>query len=134
MRTLPVEGVGSPGTEVTGGCELPCGCWESNLHSLEEQLVLLIAESSLQPPNKFCLGFFFVFVFKKTTGFPLCIPGCPRTSLYQVRLTVWRLPFTCPPGRVWGLQRLPLIFKNSVDQANLDLTEILLPLPPKCWD
>jgi hypothetical protein len=33
------------------GCEPPCGCWELNLGSLEEQSVLLTAEPSLQPNN-----------------------------------------------------------------------------------
>lgn len=33
--------VGLPGTEVTKGCELPYGCWEVNLGSLQEQHVLL---------------------------------------------------------------------------------------------
>ena len=27
----PEEGARSPGTGLTGGCEPPCGCWESNL-------------------------------------------------------------------------------------------------------
>lgn len=35
----PGEDTGSPGTEVTSGCELPCRCWELNLGPLEEQLV-----------------------------------------------------------------------------------------------
>ena len=43
------EGVGSPGTGVTGSCEPPCGRWELNLDPLEEQSVLLTAEPSLQP-------------------------------------------------------------------------------------
>ena len=33
---------------VTGSCESPCGCWESNLDPLEEHPVLLTTESSLQ--------------------------------------------------------------------------------------
>jgi hypothetical protein len=44
------EGTGSPGTGVADGCELPCGCWESNLSPLEEQAVLLTAEPCLQTP------------------------------------------------------------------------------------
>ena len=28
----------------------------------------------------------------------------------------------------------PVLELFSVDQASLDLTEISLPLPPKCWD
>jgi hypothetical protein len=47
------EGSRSPGTGVTDSCELSCGCWELNPDSLEEQLVLLTTESSLQP-----LGFY----------------------------------------------------------------------------
>lgn len=37
---LPVclcEGIRSPGTGVTDRCEMPCGWWEFNLGSLEEQ-------------------------------------------------------------------------------------------------
>lgn len=33
----------------TDGCELPRGCWELSLGPLEEQLVLLTNEPSLQP-------------------------------------------------------------------------------------
>jgi hypothetical protein len=33
----------------TDGCEPPCGCWDLNSRPLEEQLVLLTTESSLQP-------------------------------------------------------------------------------------
>ena len=40
---------GPPGTGITDGCEPLCGCRESNLGSLEEQPVLLTAESFLQP-------------------------------------------------------------------------------------
>jgi hypothetical protein len=34
---------------ITNGCEPPCGCWDLNSGSLEEQSVLLTAELSLQP-------------------------------------------------------------------------------------
>jgi hypothetical protein len=34
---------------ITDGCEPPRGCWELNLGPLEVQLVLLTAESFLQP-------------------------------------------------------------------------------------
>jgi hypothetical protein len=34
---------------IIDGCEPPCGCWELNSGALEEQLVLLTAEPSLQP-------------------------------------------------------------------------------------
>lgn len=36
-------------TEVADSCELPHRCWESNSGPLEEQLVLVTPESSLQP-------------------------------------------------------------------------------------
>ena len=35
----PEEGITSPGTGVTDGCELPYGCWESDPGHLEEQPV-----------------------------------------------------------------------------------------------
>ena len=36
---------------ITDGCEAPGGCWELNSGPLEQQLVLLTAEPSLQPPS-----------------------------------------------------------------------------------
>lgn len=36
------------GTVVTNGCEPPYKSWESNPHDLEEQLVLISSEPSLQ--------------------------------------------------------------------------------------
>jgi hypothetical protein len=33
---------------ITDGCEPPCGCWDLNSGPLEEQLVLLTTEPSLQ--------------------------------------------------------------------------------------
>lgn len=44
----PEEGLGFSGTAVTDGCKPPCGCWELNSGSLEEQLMLLATEPSLQ--------------------------------------------------------------------------------------
>jgi len=49
LRVCLCKGVRSPGTGVTDRCELPCGCWELNLGPLEEQLVFLTPEPSLQP-------------------------------------------------------------------------------------
>lgn len=43
------KGIGSPGTEVTGGCELPRGCQESNLGPLGEHPMFLTTEPLLQP-------------------------------------------------------------------------------------
>lgn len=45
----PKEDCGFPGNGVPDGCELPFGCWESNVSSLKEQPVLLTCEQSLQP-------------------------------------------------------------------------------------
>jgi hypothetical protein len=45
------EDIRSPGTGVTDGCELLCGCWELKLGPLEEQAVLLTGE--LSPPISF---------------------------------------------------------------------------------
>lgn len=42
------EGVGFPGTRVTGSCEL-LYCWELNLGFLEKQPVLLTVEPLIQP-------------------------------------------------------------------------------------
>lgn len=38
------ERAGFPGTEVTNGRKLLCGCWELNLDSLQKQTVLLTNE------------------------------------------------------------------------------------------
>lgn len=45
----PDKGFGSLGTGILSGLVLPCGFWESNLSSLEEQPVFLTAEPSVQP-------------------------------------------------------------------------------------
>ena len=54
---------------VIDNCELWYGFWELNLSPLEEQLVLLTAEPSLQPKGFNC--FCFVFLVSET-GF-LCV-------------------------------------------------------------
>ena len=41
------DGAGFLATRVTGCCELLCGCWDSDKEPLEEQPVLLTAESCL---------------------------------------------------------------------------------------
>jgi hypothetical protein len=43
------DNIGSLGTGATDSCELPYGCWELSLGSLQDQQVLLTAEQSLQP-------------------------------------------------------------------------------------
>ena len=42
-------GIWSPGTGVTGSCELPCGCWESTQGPRKEQPMLLTAGRSPHP-------------------------------------------------------------------------------------
>jgi hypothetical protein len=46
-------GIGSSGTGIIDGYELLCGCWELNLGPLEEQQMLLTAETSIQS-SVFC--------------------------------------------------------------------------------
>ena len=43
---------------ITDGCELPCGFWELNSRSLEEQAMLLTSEPSLQPLHFFLYPLF----------------------------------------------------------------------------
>ena len=52
MSAVAEEGVETPGAEVTDGCELSCGCWESNSRSWKYQQALVTAKSSLQPPAR----------------------------------------------------------------------------------
>jgi hypothetical protein len=47
------EGVVSPGSGITDGAELPCGCWELNLGPLEEQSVLLTIEHLFIPKDMY---------------------------------------------------------------------------------
>lgn len=49
------EAVGSPRTRITGRCEPPHECWESDLSPLQEPQVLLTAD-----PNLWSLGGFLV--------------------------------------------------------------------------
>ena len=63
MFYLYVKPVGQKGAPdlITDGCEPLCGSWELNSEPLEEQLVLLTCEPSLQP----CL---WVFIIHATYG------------------------------------------------------------------
>ncbi|XP_052043783.1 E3 ubiquitin-protein ligase NEDD4 [Apodemus sylvaticus] len=45
------EGGGSPGSDVTDTCDPPCGCWELNPNSLEEEHVLFTADPYLELHN-----------------------------------------------------------------------------------
>jgi hypothetical protein len=52
---IPEEGIRFP----YSGCKPPCGCWELNSGPLEEQLVILTIEPSLQS----CLDIFLWLLF-----------------------------------------------------------------------
>lgn len=45
----PRKGIRYPGTGVTKGCELLCGCWDPYLNPLQEQQVFLTSEPTPQP-------------------------------------------------------------------------------------
>jgi hypothetical protein len=114
----PEEGIRSH----TDGHEPPCGCWELNSESLEEQLALSTTQPSFQPPTLkfylfscflFCcfgfvlLGFFVCFVLLFCFGFWFLREG------FSVQCSL-------------GYPR-----PQSVDQVDLELTGIPLPLPSK---
>jgi hypothetical protein len=50
---------------ITDGCEPPCGCQELNSGPLEEQLVLLTAEPSLQPQSLSSFNYVFCFSWRE---------------------------------------------------------------------
>lgn len=56
----PEEGIRSPGTGATNGCEPPYGFWESNLVTQEEQTMLLTTETSLP---KYAFKFFIILLY-----------------------------------------------------------------------
>lgn len=47
------DGVKFPKLKLTGICELPCGCKETDLGPLKEQQMFSTTESSLQPLSTF---------------------------------------------------------------------------------
>jgi hypothetical protein len=59
---------------ITDGCEPSCGCWELNSGPLEDHLVLLTAEPSLQP----------LFENLYETSLSLHFHGCDETSWLKV--------------------------------------------------
>lgn len=62
IYTICMPGVMDPLTGVTDSCERPYGSWESKSDPLEEQQVLLTAESSLQPSLHSSLKLLFFFL------------------------------------------------------------------------
>jgi hypothetical protein len=57
----PEWDVWSAGTGVANGCELPCGCWESNPGLLEEHPVLLLAKPLFTRFLKNVIYLFYVY-------------------------------------------------------------------------
>lgn len=55
MHAVFSEAIGLPETEVTDGYKSLWECWEMNQGTLEEQLVFLITEPSLQTLDMICL-------------------------------------------------------------------------------
>lgn len=74
----PEQGIGSPDTGVTDTCELPHGCWESNLGSPQEQHMLSTTSPHLQPPD-------IISSIKICKVLPLQLMGkSQKSSLYPV--------------------------------------------------
>ena len=79
----PEEGVRSPTTAVTDGCEPPCGYWELNLGPPEKHPVHLTTKPALQP-----LDFLFsrcgLEVFLNSCAFEMDASNNLGCSFYQV--------------------------------------------------
>ena len=68
---------------VTDGREPPCGCWDLNSGSLEEQSVLLVTEPSLQPTKTF---FTFLSIYKVFgDDFKIVCTCLPRQFLIKLK-------------------------------------------------
>ena len=68
VSMMPSEGVESSETGVTGGCELPCKCWELNLGPLLEQpvlLTILVPTAVILNLQLDCFCLFVCFVFSR---------------------------------------------------------------------
>jgi hypothetical protein len=82
---------------IADGCEPPCGCWGLNSGPLEEQLVLLTAEPSLQP------------LFLKINLFILCIwVHCHCLQTHQKRALDSITDGCEPPCGFWEMNSGPL--------------------------
>lgn len=101
------EGVRSPGTGVADSHELPCRCWDLNLSLLEEWLVLLITEPSLQSPTFITVSFlykrfnlvrsrsphivWFCFYFEDLVQCPPYLRPCIIWFCYPGRQFKWKM-------------------------------------------
>lgn len=88
---VPVKGrsIRSPGSEVTGDCEMPCWCWESNMFPPQEH-VLLSAQPSFQPQVSSNFN-------KRHFNFLLCIFSSYSLALPAFHTKVPRGPVTEKP-------------------------------------
>lgn len=101
------EGIRYPGTGFQTVVSLPCGCWEMNPRPLEEQPVsFLTTEPSLQTWGK-------TFLKKQLKLF------CGRGVDFWDRISL------CVPSYPGT---------SSVDQTDLQLTKIYLPLSLQSWN
>lgn len=72
---LPAEDVGFPETGGTDSCEPPRGYWELNLCPLQEQQVLLTAESLYLLLKLFIYQLFLSLFFKESLDMYLRLPS-----------------------------------------------------------
>lgn len=75
------EGIGSPGSEISDGCELLCGYWDLNLDSLEEQVRLINCWASSSAP---ILSSLIIQVLKYFYFLIMCICVCWKEGLVPV--------------------------------------------------
>lgn len=98
------------GIVVTDSCELPCGRQESNLGPLEEQSMLLTAESSLQPEIFVSyVAIFFSISFRITGRLSVSFNLCPffkkiHVQFCSIQWTVELCKEVCFCGMIKGIQ------------------------------
>jgi hypothetical protein len=70
---------------ITGGCEPPCGCWDLNSGTSEEQSVLLPAEPFLQPVREFS----YMASVKQHLKFNFGACSCSGAAMLQQAFKLW---------------------------------------------
>jgi hypothetical protein len=91
------EGVRCLRLDLKNGRELPCGCWEPNLHALEEQPELLTPEPSLQTGWLARLSLISSMLFSRMTMLPDTQStnlSVPRRLSLPCHLSSFRCPMT----------------------------------------
>ena len=106
------EGVWSPGTGITGSCELPHGCWKLNWGPLEEQPVTLTTEPSLQ----------LWFSLTKATLFQNRCPGRKTLLSEWVNMLLLILCFPHNQKKVWHWTNKTFIALPCVVLEKLSMT------------